>query len=72
MRWIKNPDFEMKVEIQNNKDDNTLMQSVIKIWKNRGGFMKKGSTERKFRDKMRRVCEEDACYLFKIRPRAHH
>ena len=30
---IKNPDFEMILEIQNNKDDNNPMQYVINIRK---------------------------------------
>ena len=29
---------------------------------------KKGSTERKFRNKMRRVCEEGDCYLDEYHP----
>ena len=31
LRRVKDPDFEMIVEIQNNKYDNTLMQYVIAI-----------------------------------------
>ena len=63
LRRVKDPDFEMKVEIKNNKDDNTLIHSVIDIWKQERGFTKKGSTEIKSRNKMRRVCEEDEYYL---------
>ena len=33
MRRVQDPGFHMTVEIQNNKDDNTLMQSIIAIWK---------------------------------------
>ena len=58
----------MTVEIQKNKDDNILMQSVITIQKQDKQFTKKGSTERKFRNKIKRVCEEDDWYLDKDRP----
>ena len=63
MRGVKDPYFDIKVEIQKNKDDNNLMQSVIDVRKKEREVMKKGSTERKSRNKMRRVCEEDDCYL---------
>ena len=53
----------MTVEIQNNKDDSNLIQYVIDIRKQERHLMKKGSTYSKFRNKMRRVCEEDDCYL---------
>ena len=41
------------------------MQSVIDIWEKDRDVTKIGSTERKFRNKMRRICEEDDCYLDK-------
>ena len=63
LRGVKDPDFERTVEIQDNKGDNTPMKSVIAIRKQYRGVMKKGSTERKSRNKMRRFCEEDDCYL---------
>ena len=53
----------MTAKPQNNKYDNTLMQSVIGIRKQENYVTKKGSTERKSRNKIRRVCEEDDCYL---------
>ena len=53
----------MKVEIQNSKYDITLIQSVIAIWKQKRYVMKKGSTDIKFRNKIRHVSEEDECYL---------
>ena len=49
----------MTVKIQNNNDDNTLVQSVIDIQKQENNVMNKGSTDRKLRNKMRRVCEEN-------------
>ena len=57
--------FEMTMEIQRNKDDNTIMQYVIDIRKQESGVMNKAYIERKFRNKMRRVCEEDYRYLDK-------
>ena len=68
LRGIKDPDFEMTAEIQYYKDDNTLMQSVINIWKQDRGGIKKGYTDRKFRNKMRCVYEDDEFYLDKYRP----
>ena len=68
LRGIKDPDFEMTAEIQNFKDDNTLMQSVITIWKQDRGGIKKGYTDIKFRNKIRRVYEDDELYLDKYRP----
>ena len=68
LRGIKDPDFDMKVEIKKNKDDNTLMQYMIAFQKKERVVMYKGSTERKFRNKIRHVCEEDDCYLDKCRP----
>ena len=47
--------FEMTMEIQRNKDDNTIMQYVIDIRKQESGVMNKAYIERKFRNKMRRV-----------------
>ena len=49
----------MTVKIQNNNDDNTLVQSVIDIQKQENNVMNKGSTDRKLRNKMRRVCEDN-------------
>ena len=74
LRVINDLDFDMTVEIQNNKDDNTLMQSVIDIHKQEREFTKKGYTDRKFKNKTRRVCEEDDFYLDEGRPfkRSHH
>ena len=57
----------MTVEIQDNKDDNILMQSVIAIWKKERGFMNKGCTERKFKNKMMHVCEQDDYYIYEYR-----
>ena len=44
------------------------MQSVIDIRKQQRGVMKKCYTEKKSRNKTRRVCEEDDCYLDEYRP----
>ena len=44
LRGIKDTDFEMTVEIQNNKDYNNLMQSVIAIRKQEREAMKSGYT----------------------------
>ena len=44
MRGVKDPYFDIKVEIQKNKDDNNLMQSVIDVRKKEREFTKKGST----------------------------
>ena len=38
---------------------------MIDIWEKDRDVTKIGSTERKFRNKMRRICEEDGCYLDK-------
>ena len=62
---IKDPYFEMKVEIQNSKDDNTFIQSVTSIQKQDREDIYKGYIERKFSNKMRHVCEEDYRYLDK-------
>ena len=58
LRGIKDPGFDMTVEIQRNKYDNKIMHFVIEIWKQEREVMNKLSTERKSRNKMRRVCEE--------------
>ena len=49
----------MTVKIQKNNDDNTLVQYVIDIHKQENNVMNKGSTDRKLRNKMRRVCEDN-------------
>ena len=54
---IKDPDFDMKLEIQKNKDDNFLIQSVINIRKQEREATNKGYTAIKFSNKMRHVCE---------------
>ena len=59
LRGIKDPDFEITVEIQNNKNDNTVMQSVIAIQKQEREVINKGSTESKPRNIMRCFFEED-------------
>ena len=53
------PDFEMTVETRKNKDDNTLMQSMIYISKQYREVTKEGYTDSKFNNKPRHVCEED-------------
>ena len=63
MRGIKDTDFEITAEIKENKDDDNLMQFVIAIWKQQRKVTNKGSTDSKYRNKMRRVCGEDGCYL---------
>ena len=68
LRGIKDSNVYITVERQNNKDYNTLIQYVIAIQRQYMEVMKKGSTERKFRNKMRRVCEEGDCYLDKYHP----
>ena len=68
LRGIKDPDFEMTVKIQKNEYDNSLMQSISAISKQEREFTNKGYTDRKPRNKMRYVCEEDDCYLDKYRP----
>ena len=59
LKRIKDPDFDMKVEIQKNKYDNKFIQYVIVIRKQERDFMKIGSTDTKSRNKMRRVFKED-------------
>ena len=49
----------MTLEIQKNKCDNTLMQYVIHIWKQARWVVKIFSIDRNFRNKIRRVSEED-------------
>ena len=44
------------------------MQSVVDISKQEKDITKKGSTERKLINKIKRVCEEDDCYLYKYFP----
>ena len=68
LRGVRYLDFYTIVEIQENKDDNTLIESVIPICKKEREFTKKSSTERKFRNIMRRVCEEDDWCIDKYRP----
>ena len=63
MRGIKDTDFEITAEIKQNKDDDNLMQFVIAIWKQQRKVTNKESTDSKYRNKMRRVCGEDGCYL---------
>ena len=65
---IYDPDFQIILEIQRNKYNNTLMQSVITIRKQEREVMNKRSTNRKPRNKMRRVCEKDYCYLDEYHP----
>ena len=65
---IKDPDFEMTVETRKNKDDNTLMQSMIYISKQYREVTKEGYTDSKFNNKPRHVCEEDDWYIDKDRP----
>ena len=68
LKVVKDPDFEMTVEIQRNKYYFTLMQSVISIQKKYSEIMNKGSIERNFRNKIRRVCKEYDCYIDKYFP----
>ena len=44
LRGVKDLDFDMTVEIQNNKYYNNLIQTVVAIWEKEKGVMKKGST----------------------------
>ena len=49
----------MTMEIQRNKDYNNPMHTEIAIWKQEREFNKKISTERKYRNEMRRLREEE-------------
>ena len=68
LRGIKDPDFVMTVEIQKNKDDNNLIQSMISIHKQEMEFTKKGYTEIKLMNKTSHVSEEDDFYLEEDHP----
>ena len=61
-------DFDITVEMQRNKYNNKIMQSVMDIRKKEREVTKKIHTETKFKNKMRHVCEEGDLYLKKYRP----
>ena len=65
---IKDLYFDMTVEIHNNKDKNTMVQSVKAVLKQEKEFMKERSTDGKFRNKSRVVCERYDCYIYKYLP----
>ena len=64
---VKDLDFEMTLEIQKNRYDNTLMHSVIAIQKQERGITKKCSAYKKQSNKLTFVCEDNDLYLDKDR-----
>ena len=58
LRGIKDTDFEMTVEIQKNKDDDNLMQSMNCCLGTREGVHEERVYREKIRNKMSRFCKE--------------
>ena len=63
LRGIKDTDFEMKVKIQKNKDDDNLMQSINCYLGTIEGVHEERVYREKTRNKTGRFCKEGNLYI---------
>ena len=63
LRGVKDTDFEMTAEIQKNKDDDNLPQSINCYSGTREGVHEERVYRKKIRNKTSHFCKEGDCYI---------